>query len=187
MTTTLPEPIEDDGPEDSILVPPPVAASPPPELRYRGRSASRARSPSSGMCGIIWSLTIRDLRSTYSQEVLGIAWALLAPFTLMVVFTFLSNRVGGNIHTGGVWYPIFAYVGLLPWTFFSSSVSSGGTSLVGNALLNKVYAPREVFPISDILGSIVNVALRHDRARRALPHRRVVAVGRPRTGRSRSS
>ena len=62
-----------------------------------------------------------------------------------------------KIDTGGVWYPIFLYVGLLPWTFFSNAVSSGGTSLIGNPLLNKVYAPREVFPISDILGSIVNV------------------------------
>lgn len=101
---------------------------------------------------------MRDLRSTYNQEVLGIAWALLAPITLMVVFTFLFNRVGGGTHkinTHGVWYPIFLYVGLLPWTFFANSVSGGGTSLIGNPLLNKVYAPREVFPIAEILGAVV--------------------------------
>lgn len=159
MTTTHPDPLEDDQPEEGTLsTPGPIPDAPPPELRYR--RAFQFKSSLSELWdarGIIWSLTIRDLRSTYSQEVLGIAWALLAPFTLMVVFTFLSNRVGSKIPTGGVWYPIFAYVGLLPWTFFSSSVSSGGTSLVGNALLNKVYAPREVFPISDIIGSIVNV------------------------------
>ncbi len=157
MTTTLPDPLEDDQPEEAVSVPAPVPLAPPPEYRYR--RAFRFRSSLSALWrsrGIIWSLTLRDLRASYSQEVLGIAWALLAPLTLMVVFTFISNKVG-KIPTGGVWYPIFAYVGLLPWTFFSSSVSSGGTSLVGNALLNKVYAPREVFPISDIIGSIVNV------------------------------
>jgi ABC-type polysaccharide/polyol phosphate export permease len=158
VTTTLPDPLEDDQPEGTLSVPGPVPDAPPPDLRFR--RALRLKSAVSALWkarGIIWSLTLRDLRSTYSQEVLGIAWALLAPLTLMVVFTFLSNQVA-NIQTGGVWYPLFAYVALLPWTFFSSSVSKGGTSLVGNALLNKVYAPREVFPISDILGAIVNVA-----------------------------
>jgi len=142
---------------DWVLLPPDVPSAPPPELRYR--RAFRVKSSVQSLWrsrGIIWSLTVRDLRATYNQEVLGIAWALLAPLTLMVVFTFLANRFNGNINTGGVWYPIFLYVGLLPWTFFSNAVSSGGTSLIGNPLLNKVYAPREVFPISDIIGAIVN-------------------------------
>lgn len=140
------------------LIPPDVPAEPPPELRYRpvrhlaGSIMALLRSR-----GIIWSLTVRDLRSTYSQEVLGLAWALLAPVTLMVVFTFLQGRLGGAIDTGGVWYPIFAYVGILPWTFFANAVSGGGTSLVGNPLLNKVYAPREVFPIAKIFSATVTL------------------------------
>jgi ABC-type polysaccharide/polyol phosphate export permease len=160
------QPLTESAPEDEAtaagaahgLTPSPeIPENPPPEFRYR--RAFRFKSSLSALWrsrGIVWSLTIRDLRSTYSQEVLGFAWALLAPLTLMVVFTFLANRVG-HVDTHGVWYPIFAYVGVLPWTFFSNSVSGGGTSLVGNPLLNKVYAPREVFPISDILGAIVNV------------------------------
>jgi ABC-2 type transport system permease protein/lipopolysaccharide transport system permease protein len=134
-----------------------IPAAPPSELRYRRGFALKAEVQNLWRSrGIIWSLTVRDLRATYNQEVLGIAWALLAPITLMVVFTFLANRFNSKIDTGGVWYPIFLYVGLLPWTFFSNAVSSGGTSLIGNPLLNKVYAPREVFPISDIIGAIVN-------------------------------
>lgn len=160
MTTTLPDPLEDDQPNDVELIAPALLPdAPPPELRYR--RAFRFRHSLGALWrarAIVWSLTIRDLRSTYSQEVLGIAWALVAPVTLMVLFTFLTDRVGtSKIDTQGVWYPLFAYVALLPWTFFSGSVSKGGTSLVGNPLLNKVYAPREVFPISDILGSIVNM------------------------------
>jgi ABC-type polysaccharide/polyol phosphate export permease len=134
-----------------------IPDSPPPELRHR--RAFRFKSSMIALWRsrtIIWSLTIRDLRSTYSQEVLGFAWALLTPLVLMVVFTFLVGRFGGKIATGGVWYPIFFYVGLMPWTFFSGSVSSGGTALVGNPLLNKVYAPREVFPIAEILGTVVS-------------------------------
>jgi ABC-2 type transport system permease protein/lipopolysaccharide transport system permease protein len=134
-----------------------LPAAPPSELRYRRGFTLKAEVQNLWRArGIIWSLTVRDLRATYNQEVLGIAWALLAPITLMVVFTFLANRFNSKIDTGGVWYPIFLYVGLLPWTFFSNAVSSGGTSLIGNPLLNKVYAPREVFPISDIIGAIVN-------------------------------
>ncbi len=135
----------------------PVPDAPPPELRYR--RAFRLKQSMNALWRsrtIIWSLTIRDLRSTYSQEVLGFAWALLTPLVLMIVFTFLEGRFGGGINTGGVWYPIFLYVGLMPWTFFSGSVSSGGTSLVGNPLLNKVYAPREVFPIAEIFGTVVS-------------------------------
>ena len=151
--------LADDGLDPIPFLPPDIPDSPPPEIRYR--RALNLRESIKALWRsrlIIWSLTVRDLRSTYNQEVLGIAWALLAPITLMVVFTFLAGRFGSGVPTGGVWYPIFAYVGLLPWTFFSSSVSGGGTSLIGNALLNKVYAPREVFPIAEILASIVNVA-----------------------------
>ncbi len=139
------------------LVPPIVPESPPPEMRYR--RAFRFKSSLTSLWKsrmIVWSLTIRDLRSTYSQEILGFAWALLTPLVMMVVFTFLQGRFNTHIHTGGVWYPVFLYVGLMPWTFFSGSVSSGGTALVGNPLLNKVYAPREVFPIAEILGTIVS-------------------------------
>ena len=147
-----------DATANGSLISRPVPESPPSAMRYR--RAFRLKTSLGALWksrGIVWSLTVRDLRSTYSQEVLGFAWAILAPITLMVVFTFLANRVNTKIDTGGVWYPIFLYVGLLPWTFFSNAVSTGGTSLIGNPLLNKVYAPREVFPISDILGSIVNV------------------------------
>jgi ABC-2 type transport system permease protein/lipopolysaccharide transport system permease protein len=162
---TQPEPEDLDAPSAAdpdpeargLRVLPPVPDQPPADMRYR--RAFKLRQATAALWrsrSIIYSLTVRDLRATYSQEVLGFAWAILAPITLMVVFTFLANRFNGKIDTGGIWYPIFLYVGLLPWTFFSSSVSSGGTSLIGNALLNKVYAPREVFPISDIIGSIVN-------------------------------
>lgn len=128
-----------------------VPDEPPPELRYRRalklRTAVRDLWRSRH---VVWSLAVRELRSTYNQEILGIAWALLAPFTLMIVFTFLFERVG-NVNTHGVPYPLFSYIGLVPWTFYSNAVSTSGTSLVNQPLLNKVYAPREVFPLAEVV------------------------------------
>jgi ABC-2 type transport system permease protein/lipopolysaccharide transport system permease protein len=78
------------------------------------------------------------------------SWSVITPVLLMIVFTLFFQRVA-DIDTGGAPYAIFSYLGLLPWTFFSSSVSTGGQSLVINAnLLNKVYCPREVFPLSSV-------------------------------------
>ena len=69
----------------------------------------------------------RDLRVRYKQAALGIVWALIAPVVMMVAFTVLFNRFA-KINTGGVPYALFSYLGLLPWTFFSSSVSQGGSA-----------------------------------------------------------
>lgn len=93
----------------------------------------------------------RDLRVRYKQAALGVAWAVIAPVVMLVAFIFLLNRVA-KVNTGGPPYPLFSYLGLLAWTFFSSSVSTGGLSLVtNNELLNKLYCPREVFPIAGII------------------------------------
>jgi ABC-type polysaccharide/polyol phosphate export permease len=93
----------------------------------------------------------RDLRVRYKQAALGVAWAVITPVVMLVAFSVLLNRVT-KVNTGGPPYPLFSYLGLLPWTFFSSSVSTGGMSLVtNNELLNKLYCPREVFPIAGII------------------------------------
>jgi ABC-type polysaccharide/polyol phosphate export permease len=97
----------------------------------------------------------RDLRVRYKQAVLGIAWAVIGPLVMMGAFL-LINRFA-KINTGGSPYALFAYLGLLPWTFFSSAVANGGLSLVtNNELLNKLYCPREVFPIAAIADAAVD-------------------------------
>ena len=71
----------------------------------------------------------------------------------------IFNRFA-KVSTGGAPYALFSYLGLLPWTFFSSSVSNGGLSLVGNNdLLNKLYCPREVFPIAAIVDTAVDTLI----------------------------
>jgi ABC-type polysaccharide/polyol phosphate export permease len=108
---------------------------------------------------LVRTLAERDLRVRYKQAFLGIAWSILTPLALMVVFTVFFQRVA-RVDTGGAPYALFAYLGLLPWTFFSTSVSQGGQSLVvNNQLVNKVYCPREVFPLASITVAAVDTLL----------------------------
>lgn len=131
---------------------------PPPELRFRRRVRPltamrelwRARE-------LVRSLAERDLRARYKQAILGFAWAVINPLVLMVVFTIVFTRVA-KVDTGDIPYPLFSYLGLLPWTFFMTSVSQGATSLVSNVnLLNKVYCPREVFPIATVIVAAIDM------------------------------
>jgi ABC-type polysaccharide/polyol phosphate export permease len=109
--------------------------------------------------GLIRALAERELRVRYKQALLGLSWAVMTPIALTIVFTLFFQRVA-RVNTGGAPYPLFAYLGLLPWTFFSTSVSQGGQSLVQNvALLNKVYCPREVFPIASVAVAGTDTAL----------------------------
>jgi ABC-2 type transport system permease protein/lipopolysaccharide transport system permease protein len=78
---------------------------------------------------------------------------------LMFVFTFVFTKFA-SIKTGGVPYPLFAFIGLIPWTFFSNSVTTGGMSLVSNMqIVNKVYCPREVFPVSALAVALIDAVL----------------------------
>jgi ABC-type polysaccharide/polyol phosphate export permease len=125
--------------------------TPPAALRFR-RSANVFSS-----LGRLWayrellrSLSERQLRSRYKQAILGFVWALATPVSLMLVFIFINSQA--DIQTDGVPYALFSFVGLLAWTFFSSSVSGGTSSLLGNtALLTKTACPRELFPFASIL------------------------------------
>jgi ABC-type polysaccharide/polyol phosphate export permease len=96
------------------------------------------------------ALVERDLRARYKQTFLGVAWALIQPVGLLVVFTFFVDRVG-KVYTAGVPFQLYTYIGLIVWGFFSASVANGGQSLLTNmSLLNKIYCPREVFPLASI-------------------------------------
>jgi ABC-type polysaccharide/polyol phosphate export permease len=109
--------------------------------------------------GLVWTLSERELRARYKQTRMGFAWALITPFLLMVVFTVFFRRAV-RVETGDIPYPLFAYIGLLPWTFFSTSMSKGAVSITSNMpLLNKVYCPREVFPLSAIAVAAVDTAI----------------------------
>ena len=103
---------------------------------------------------LVYFLAWRDVRIRYKQAVLGFAWALVRPLLLMAVFTFIFSRIG-NVETGGVPYPVFAFVGLLLWTYFSTAVLSASDSLVASAnLVSKTYFPRLALPVAALLAQL---------------------------------
>ncbi len=104
---------------------------------------------------LLWTLAWRDIRVRYKQSLLGIAWAMFIPLTMMLVFSFIFTMVV-PLKTD-IPYPIFAYCGLLPWQFFSASTTGAANSLLANrSLVTKIYFPAEVFPISCMLASFVD-------------------------------
>ncbi|MFQ6019811.1 MAG: ABC transporter permease [Dehalococcoidia bacterium] len=110
---------------------------------------------------LLWHMTVRHLRSQYKQSVLGYAWALLNPLSMMLILSFVFSQILlidrlGNID---VPYPLFLLVGLLPWIFFSSAIFSATDSVVGGAsLVTKVYFPREILPTAAVFTKVVDLA-----------------------------
>lgn len=125
---------------------------PPAGLRFkRGLGIGQAMSELWQARGLIRTLTERDLRVRYKRTFLGVGWAVMSPVVFMLVFTVFFQKAG-HFATGNVPYALFSYMALVPWNFFSESVTVGSSSLITNlSLLNKVYCPREVFPIAAII------------------------------------
>jgi lipopolysaccharide transport system permease protein len=95
---------------------------------------------------LVW----RDIKIRYRQTVLGGLWAIIQPLIAMIVFTLLFHRAAG-IRSDGPPYPLFAFAGLVPWTFFSGGVTAASNSLVGNQqLISKIYFPRIFIPLGSI-------------------------------------
>lgn len=101
---------------------------------------------------LFYFFTWRDVKVKYRQTYLGVAWALLQPLLLTLVFTlFFGVRL--QVHTD-LPYPIFAFSGLLLWNLFAAGLLSAGSGMVGNAhIIQKIYFPRLIVPISAILVS----------------------------------
>lgn len=105
---------------------------------------------------LFWFLSWRDILVRYKQTVIGIAWSVLRPFLTMIVFTIVFGRIA-KLPSEGVPYPIMVFAAMLPWQFFSNSLSECSNSLVTNSnLLTKVYFPRLVIPASAVIVSLVD-------------------------------
>jgi lipopolysaccharide transport system permease protein len=108
---------------------------------------------------LLYFLVWRDLKVRYKQTVLGAAWAIIQPFSTMIIFSLFFGKLA-KMPSDGIPYPIFAYAALVPWTFFSGALGHASNSLVGSAnLIKKVYFPRLVIPISSVLSGVVDFAL----------------------------
>jgi lipopolysaccharide transport system permease protein len=108
---------------------------------------------------LLYFLVWRQLKIRYKQTVLGVLWAIIQPFFLMVIFSIFFGRLA-KIPSEGIPYPIFAYAGLLPWTYFAKSLNACTESLVGNShLITKVYFPRLIIPLSSVLSGLVDFSI----------------------------
>jgi ABC-type polysaccharide/polyol phosphate export permease len=102
---------------------------------------------------LIWSFARRDIRARYKQTALGVAWAILQPFSLMVVFTLVFSKLA-QVPSDGVPYPIFVYSSLIFWTYFATTVSQGTVAMTANGnLVRKIYFPRETLLIAVLLAA----------------------------------
>lgn len=105
---------------------------------------------------LLYFFTWRDLKVRYKQTAIGAGWAIFQPFITMVVFTVFFGNFA-KMPSDGIPYPIFVYVGLLIWTFFSSALSETSNCLIANqAIVTKVYFPRLILPISAVLTKLVD-------------------------------
>jgi homopolymeric O-antigen transport system permease protein len=106
--------------------------------------------------GLLMTWTMREVRIRYSQSLLGVAWAVLQPLSLMLIYTMvfvLFVRMPSDNSP----YPLFSYIALLPWMFFASSLTFGTASITNNMnLVTKIYFPREILPIASIGASLVD-------------------------------
>jgi len=105
---------------------------------------------------LFYFIAWRDILVRYKQTVIGIAWSVIRPFLTMIVFTLVFGKLA-KLPSEGVPYPILVFAAMLPWQFFSNSLSEASNSLIANAsMLTKVYFPRIVVPASSVIVSVVD-------------------------------
>jgi len=105
---------------------------------------------------LLYFLTWRDVRVRYKQTALGAAWAIAQPLVSMLLFTLFFGKFA-RMPSDGLPYPLFAYAALMPWTFFSNSITTSSNSLVvSSGLITKVYFPRLVLPAASVLANLVD-------------------------------
>lgn len=108
---------------------------------------------------LFYFLMWRDVKVRYKQTLLGASWAILQPLLTMLLFTVIFGRLA-KVPSDGIPYPIFAYAGLLPWTFFSNAVTISSNSMLGNAaIITKVYFPRMMIPGAAVGAGLVDFAI----------------------------
>ena len=108
---------------------------------------------------LLYFLLWRDVKVRYQQTLLGVLWVVLQPLSYALVFSFLFGRVIG-IPTGSVPYPIFCFTGLLLWGLFSTGLTAASPSIISHSeLVQKVYFPRLLLPLSAVLGGLVDLGV----------------------------
>ena len=107
---------------------------------------------------LLRNLIVRDLKARYKDSLLGVLWSLLNPLFMMLIYTILFTILIPNDNIEH--YPVFIFVALIPWNFFSGSLLSSTVSITNHAaLVKKVYFPRVLLPLSAIGSNFINYLL----------------------------
>ncbi len=108
---------------------------------------------------LLYFLAWRDVKVKYKQTALGVVWALMQPVLTMLIFSVLFGRFA-RMPSDGAPYPIFVFIGLLPWNYFSSVLGQSTNSLVaGSNLVSKIYFPRLIIPASSAVAALLDLAI----------------------------
>ena len=108
---------------------------------------------------LLYFLTVRGIKAKYAQSVLGVGWAIIQPLFMTLIFTVVFGRLAG-ISSDGVPYLLFSLCGMIPWNYFSGTLTDASQSMVANAnMLSKVYFPRLVLPASAIFSKLLDLII----------------------------
>src|SRR5215203_1843397 len=109
---------------------------------------------------LLYTLSAHRVKVRYKQSVLGIAWAIVQPLSLMFIYTLIFTVVAKMPTTGDVPYPVLVYCALLIWSYFSTALTASTNSLVShNHLVTKVYFPREILPLTYVIAGLFDLLI----------------------------
>ena len=108
---------------------------------------------------LLYTLSVHRVKVRYKQSMLGILWAVLQPLSLMLIYTMVFSVIA-RMPSDGAPYAVFAYVALLPWTYFSTALTNATNGLVSHSsLVTKVYFPREILPITYVVAALFDLLI----------------------------
>ena len=108
---------------------------------------------------LFYTLTVHRIKVRYKQSALGLAWAILQPLSLMLIYTVIFSVIA-KVPSEGAPYAVFAYAALLPWTYFSSALTNATSGLVSHSqLVTKVYFAREILPLTYVSAALFDFAV----------------------------
>jgi|AntAceMinimDraft_17_1070374.scaffolds.fasta_scaffold08154_1 lipopolysaccharide transport system permease protein len=108
---------------------------------------------------LIYTFALRDIKLQYAQTLLGIVWSIIKPLTGLLIFTLFFDKLL-KIDTGDIPYPLFAFIGIISWYYFSYLIQQGGTSVMQEQnLIKKIYFPKLILPISKALAGLVEFSI----------------------------
>jgi len=105
---------------------------------------------------LLMFMVLREIKVLYKQTILGFSWAIIRPLFSMIIFSLIFGKLA-KIDSNGIPYPLFSYMALVPWVYFSTAITKSTQSLINSsAMLSKVYFPRLIIPFTPILSGLVD-------------------------------